>query len=201
MPHKNPTRASSLGSLWYMWLQLQEHSRSLGILVNLVSQDLSTSFQIILTLVFSPCFPPLRSLSISQLLLFFNSISLPQNLFSPSLWCSPFPCPICDSLSEYLIISFALSLSSIHCSSEYFRPYKEAASPAHSHTGLNPFPTLLGWFMVRAIKHLYTRPSQKIASDALQSTSRWIYVIFRIKLYFADDGIFRPQVFKATAAR
>lgn len=51
MPHKNPKRASSLSSLWYMRLQLQEHSRSLGILVNLVSQNLSTSFQIILTLV------------------------------------------------------------------------------------------------------------------------------------------------------
>lgn len=62
---------------------------------------------------FRPSFPPLCSLSISQLLLFFNSISLPQNSFSPSLWCSPFPCPICNSLWEYLIISFSLSLPSI----------------------------------------------------------------------------------------
>lgn len=174
----------------------------MGILVNLVSQNLCTSFQIILTLVSALAPASHRSAPFPSLNFYSSLTPYPSHRTrSHPLWCSPFPCPICDSLSEYLIISFSLSLSSIHCSSEYFRPYKEAASPAHSHTGLNPFPTLLGWFMVRAIRHLYTRPSQKIASDALQSTSRWIYVIFRIKLYFVNDSIFRPQVFKATAAQ
>lgn len=134
------------------------------------------------------CFPPLRS---APSLNFYYSLtpypshrtrSHPLSGVLPSL--VPYV-----TLFQSISSSLSLSLSPIHCSSEYFRPYKEAASPAHSHTGLNPFPTLLGWFMVHAIKHLYTRPSQKITSDALQPTTRWIYVIFWIQLYFANDSV------------
>lgn len=88
----------------------------------------STSFQSILTLVSALAPASHHSAPFPSLNLYYSLTPYPSHRTRSHPLSGVLP-----SLVPYVTlsqsISSSLSLSSIHCSSEYFRPYKEAASP------------------------------------------------------------------------